>query len=541
MQPKGDGLLRRGRSDELNDLRKQIHELTARLDRCNVTGGESSVIMSEDSTPDDAKLPEAPPVVPDYSSCMNTHAVALAKLMVARDGWQYWRAACWVLLTLATSAMQVVFAVAMLASLSWGKCNATTQCKLGMACISYVNPDGSHITPTCEDCYFLAERAGALEFGAELYPHVFVTAHDINASEFCLEQLDAIAPSMEDLGISEPSFATCLYAQDAYLTMSGLEYVVVYVAMVVVALALTQEWVEWSQLRWLRRRQLPCAIVWPAGWDARAAFFWTSAWLLRVAEVTSMHMIIPITPAIMLMLLFSEGTGAASILLNGLSAVFILTVDNFVPAALLSATSLQTVSDVLSAADVRSIQEEVSLAAGSKDARGQRSLRITRDTHNAEPFGSRVMPIFHALSMAVCFASVGNVKCELFIHQLYYRLTLANNLWGGQAVRSLITALISAVKLCGPNSTTYGPGQRLREGAAVAYAAAEGFLDALLAAVLLNIMYWYCINCLYYDGANAAATFPDYVYDIFGICARGPYWNGDCIPMAQHTLLGVFW
>jgi len=60
--------------------------------------------------------------------------------------------------------------------------------------------------------------------------------------------------------------------------------------------------------------------------------------------------------------------------------------------------------------------------------------------------------------------------------------------------------------------------------------ALEMFLSTLCAAFLLNVVYWFCINVLYYNDSKAMGLFDDYVGDLFGLCARGPYWNGDCQP-----------
>ena len=109
-----------------------------------------------------------------------------------------------------------------------------------------------------------------------------------------------------------------------------------------------------------------------------------------------------------------------------LSVVFIMTVDNFVPAALLDAEALQQAADVLAAAAELSTPEDHPLVATAPDDRvslrslvAQVHLRTTRSMHNAcMQWGARATAILNAVVLNRAFYSAGTVKCELLIHTL---------------------------------------------------------------------------------------------------------------------------
>lgn len=476
-----------------------------------------------------AKVEPAPPSTPDYSSVVNVYSVALAYVVTARDRKAAAKAGVWVVLALLTSAAQIMFSMAMATSLSWGKCfGDSSGCKTGMACISYLNEDGSVLDPACEDCYFLAEQGGApLD---QLYPHRFESSVGSNqsASEFCLDQLAQLHPHLlRTRPEREPSFSSCLYVQASYLTMSSLEYVVCSVAMFVVALSLAQERSEWNQVRWVRRRCLPCA-AWPARHDLLAIFEWAAAWMMRFIECAGINMAVTVVPMCMLLLLlFTQGTDSASILLNGLSVVFVLTVDNFVPMGLLSSSELHDVVELLNTAAVRPVPG---------DAGGELSVQQLLDAHNARnDWNVIASTIFYTILLVRAFNSVGSVKCEQLIHFLYYRISITYCLWGGGLLQLAVNGLIDGLSLMAPSGCPFVPQHRQHSRKWTRLAADElvhvvmGFIDLLVAAFLLNVIYWYCINVLYYKDSKAFDLFSYYVEDLFGRCARGPPWNGACL------------
>ena len=154
--------------------------------------------------------PNSAPTDIDVSGIVNTYAVAIAKMAAARDVRTLLDALAWLVLSLAVALFKLLCAIAILTSLSWGKCINTDDCKYGMACIMYANNDGSVLDPACEDCYFLAERGGAPL--SDLYN--FTTLGGENVVELCLEQLDTIAPALSRARPDvQPSFAQCLYVQ----------------------------------------------------------------------------------------------------------------------------------------------------------------------------------------------------------------------------------------------------------------------------------------------------------------------------------------
>ena len=504
-------------------LSKRISNLTRRIEAMEDTNHALRARLKTKGA--EEASPEEPDV--DISGLVNTYAVATVKVFLAHDTRTCLEAFVWVCLALATGIFQVMLALAMSTSLSWGKCHGASDCKLGQACISFINDDGSVLAPACEDCYFLVEHGGA-SIG-DLWPNQYdgPGSEHMNASQFCLQQLDAFSPVFQKLRPEfESSFARCLYVQAAYLSMSQLEETVLFGAMFVVALACAQRWFEWSRLSWLRCRCLPCTAC-PSCRDAPAILKWSAAWVLRLLELFSMRMVIAALPMCMLLMLFAGGVDSVSILLNGVSVVFILTVDNFLPPALLNTEALQQVADVLATAATRAMPED------GPSTGGQLRVRTAYRAHmRSMLWGSRATALTQLVVLQGAFLRVGGVKCEMLIHTLYYRVAVSFGLWCNLLVRSIVNGLIAAFD-------TYARGQpNCKNDASDARVwalswgarALDSFTSTLVSAILLNVAYWYCINVLYYADSKALDLFGDYVLDVFGLCAVGPPWNGACQP-----------
>lgn len=239
-------------------------------------------------------------------------------------------------------------------------------------------------------------------------------------------------------------------------------------------------------------------------------------------------MVIAIVPMCMLLLLFTQGTDSASILLNGLSVVFVLTIDNFVPMGLLTASDLQVVVDTLNSASVRPMPG---------DAGGELSVRQSRDVHLVHNYWLVIaLTICYATLLMLAFQSSGSIKCEQLIHFLYYRISIAYCLWGGGLLRAVLGWLINGLSgLMALSGCPLMPQHRHHSITWTRLATDElvrvviGFIDLLISAFLLNVIYWYCINVLYYHDSKALDLWPYYVEDLFGLCARGPPWNGACL------------
>lgn len=519
---------------QLEGALRVVSELQAENKELNVTNKELSATVDALKT---ARLEKeaTPPEEATLSSLVSTQLVAVSKTVRAHNASTLLEAAAWVGCSFCVSTMQFLSALAMMTSLSWGQCLSVSDCKLGMACISYLNEDGSTLAPTCEDCFFLAEDGGAPI--SDLYPNIFITSQlDMNASKFCLDGLGKLSSSLSRASSRwasdayEQGFARCLYVLEAQMRMTALEYLVLVITIIVVALSAAQEWSEWSRLRWVRQRCVPCT-AWPARYDSLATFHWAAAWCLNSTEMLATHGVISIVATCMLLMIFAGGTSAPNILLNGLSSVFLLTIDNFVPTALLDADALQELTNVVAIAAQRPMPEDdaaFSFCAESM-ARGQlMNCRTTQSLHKARVlWGARAMALYYAAVLVSAFFLVANVNCERVVHLLYYRVALFYLVWGAFLVRSAVNAVIGALRFL-------QDGHHPKTFAAKVLLPAAGqttlnFFGTLLTAFVMNIFYWFCINVLYYDDPSAGDLFLDYTTDLFGACARGPPWNGACI------------
>ena len=504
-----------------------LQVLTERVEELESNMGHSATTSTE-SPGDDASDEEV-----DVSSLTNMLAIAIGKVSMANDPRSMMIACGWLAMGLTSICIEFICLVAVATSLSWGKCFGDGgSCREGMACILYQNDDGSVLDPACEDCYFLAEHKGAPE--AIRYPHVYEGAG--NASGRCLADLADADGALRRMHPDEtPSFSRCLYVQLAYAVMSNLERQVMIFAVLLVSMGIAQDWFQQHRAQMLRRQLLPCTLL-PVRnstgvRDGRAIFRWLGAYLLRLYEVFAIRMVHPVIPMGMILLLLTQGTNCAAILLNGLSITFVLAIDDLVPTLILDDQEIKGVVDHLAA------------AASRASARARADGHIDMHSFDAAVWTIKPMSIattlFFSWLTVEGFDAAGRYKCEHIVHFLYYRISLAFGLWGTVLVRAVVHVLVVAgLALRRANSSRLSlrdrqvPAIVLRGAASLALTTVSAFAETLMAAFLLNIVYWWCINVSYYEDPKALDLFGDYVWDLFGTCARGPWWNGKCLDWA---------
>jgi len=302
-----------------------------------------------------------------------------------------------------------------------------------------------------------------------------------------------------------------------------------------VSMGIAQDWFQQHRAQMLRQQLLPCTLL-PirnsAGVrDGRAIFRWLCAKFLRFYEVFAIRMVHPLIPMGMILLLVTQGTDCASILLNGLSITFVLAIDDLVPLLILDDQEIKGVVDHLAA------------AASRASARARVGGHIGMHSFAAAVWTTKPMSIattlFFSWLTVQGFDAAGRYKCENLIHFMYYRISLAFGLWGTALVRAVVHVLVVAgLALRRANSSRLSlrdrqvPAIVLRGAASLARTTVFEFVETLLAAFFLNTLYWWCINVEYYQDSKAFDLFGDYVWDLLGICARGPPWNGECIDWA---------
>ena len=461
------------------------------------------------------------------SSLMTTMAVAVCRVAQARDRRDAAPACGWLLLSLTLATFEFVCLIALGVSLSWGHCWDSSECKQGMACVRYENENGQLLRPTCEDCYFLAD--GLPSGPDEPFRHYLTSkSHRIestrvaNASALCLSQLETASQMLQREHGSEHqlTFSKCLYVEHEYSKMSHLDELVMIFAMCLVALTIAHEWTEGHKVRLLRRICLPCTLLpmLPEGISCEAVARWAASWTLVLNEVVMQEIMLPVIPFGMIFLLLTQGAAAFQIILNGLAITFVSAIDNFIPLILLSDRQQAQVTRQL-------------CRVARKGMRADRKAGVMVGRFTDHQHTNLLSTATAAVSLYVLIAGfyrVGNVNCEKLIHLVFYRGCIALGVWGATLVRALVLLLYYARSEAAKLTSKAAAYSAVR---ALVVEAVSHFAHALLAALVLNMTYWYCINVLYYADPKAEELFNDYVWsELFGVCARGPPWNAECIP-----------
>merc|ERR1712196_318946 len=133
-------------------------------------------------------------------------------------------------------------------------------------------------------------------------------------------------------------FAECLFVRVQHAKMSPLDRVVVYVVFLLVAMAMAEDTRRQQLFYQLRCVVLPLSIV-PAEVAPGGILRWLVTPLVVLNEFVSC-LCVPVVPFGVVFLMLTQGTNAASALLNGLAMGFLTKTDAYVPQIFLSPATL---------------------------------------------------------------------------------------------------------------------------------------------------------------------------------------------------------
>jgi hypothetical protein len=198
-------------------------------------------------------------------------------------------ASLWTVVACVLAIAEIVCLLSLGVAVNWPRCVTSDDCNTGQVCARLFdyclqNPsDLCPLKPTCVDCNHLA---GAANGGSgEAWQNDFITGaaeYHENATGFCAEVLSAaenahflpgawddrnhrpthadIWGSYEDETLVEeipPSFAHCLYARQAGVSMTPTDTMILYVVFALVAMEVAAETREHANAYYLRRLLLP--------------------------------------------------------------------------------------------------------------------------------------------------------------------------------------------------------------------------------------------------------------------------------------------
>ena len=456
-----------------------------------------------------------------------THAVAAA----LREGSQHEdvvTAASWVLLCFAVIFGDCMFLLALGTTNNWVSCTADIDCQFGTTCAALTERPNAF----CLDCNFLA---GPPHGVADPWAYDTMGGF-VNTSTTCNQFLEGEIDPRLFKGRSPLIFGDgCLFASLASSKMAVLDWIILIMAFLLLALKLSQDAREMSSAHSALSIMCPWEpLEWRRGSLARAA----SISLLHVIQVFFSQAVPALVPGTLLVMLLVQGSSSSDIILNGLSVSFVLELDNCVPYAFLREGSIEQ------------IKEDVS------EAITKHELMRAKDTLQYSP--SERLPHQVAVRYIAAFCSFclgfnrmseyeSGIPCEMLIYFAYYRVTITYNMWVPWLLQEIVVAVIAANDLACktrplqmPASKTAHHGaehderantQRLALGPLVSLGRWLGgvvgrFIKTLLCCLTLNALFFFCTAILQWGApVNFAIRhyFAGFVSDVFGFCAASGY------------------
>jgi len=309
---------------------------------------------------------------------------------------------------------------------------------------------------------------------------------------------------------------------------------IILLVALLVAFGVAEEYCEQLYIRRLRQIYLP--LTWrPQARTREAILRWLAVLCLVVTEFL-MSVVEPIVPFGIILLLITQGCDAASALLNGLAMGFVLQIDNLVPVIVLGPREVQRMTAELTAL--------VSKGSIEKHARGMYGFHHTVAWRSVTmvilSFGTQVIVFFNEMPYLIC---------EMLIHHLHYRATIRIGVWIVGSCHYFVEVVgriyfwETGVSVHDTRADHVLLGSKgLWYVAREVGFAAEHFSYMLLAAFTLNVTYWYSTNVLYYAMPlkdSYELYFDDFVWDLFGTCGKGYYFN-ECLDQGPPGWDGLY-
>lgn len=271
------------------DARKFAKTWMAGLKRARVL---QAVANSLKSQPDQLTSEEKARALVEQLNVIMVAQYWLSQAFRTREPYAVACASLWTVVACVLAIAEIVCLLSLGVAVNWPRCVTSDDCNTGQACARLYdyclqNPSVlCPLKPTCVDCNHLA---GAANGGSgEAWQNDFITGaaeHHENATVFCAEALSAaehahflpgawddrnhrpthpnIWGSAEDETLvgaappSTPSFAHCLYARQAGVSMTPTDTMILYVVFVLVAMEVAAETREHANAYYIRRLLLP--------------------------------------------------------------------------------------------------------------------------------------------------------------------------------------------------------------------------------------------------------------------------------------------
>ena len=515
-------------------------------------------------------------------------------------------ACLWTVVAAVLAFLEIACLLSLGVSVNWPRCVTSDDCNAGQACArlyetcAFNTSENCPFKPVCVDCNHLA---GAENGGSgEPWMNDFLpggAAYYENATVFCVED-QLLAPehahflpgawddmgqrplppdlwsSSEGEGLSgglPPSFAHCLYARKAGVSMTTTDTLILHVVFLLVAMEVAAETREHANAYHLRRLLLP----WKPLQRTAVSVCYSACRLLitllgflyskavrrlsqrpivkdpctarcahsahAVSSIRARWQVVALIPYACLALLTSQGTDATSIVLNGLTVIFVLELDNRIPQVFVSLAENDMIKDTfrdLFTAERRRLKELI-----RQDPMCRETFRTILDQYP----NPRLVTV---AASSVCYASLisgfnratgplSNISCEMLVHFYFYRIALQFGIWWtllGQICGDLSSYSFDVITTVASHYKAGRGGVVLRF---VAYAVYElaiwPFTGALVtgfcltaAYAFVNLMYWPPMTSL-----DFRMHFPGFFLDVFGLCAASgyaEYYVLDCIPLS---------
>ena len=282
---------------------------------------------------------------------INISAVLTYKVMTAKSKADVVFTSMWLVCGIFFAGVAVIALLAIGVGSQWPHCFEQT-CRAGTVCVSSPKQFGAppdyrkgvegFTTPTCQDCYFTRESRVQRQTLTNPNPNLSAPDDSVavgilygtdttTAGEFCFNKLNELGNA--SFASKEPAFARCLYVQKTFGLASKLDWFILRVVFLLVAMSMAEAQRQQQLICRLRRILLPL----PCHMPLRPKNMTTGSILRRfgILLLTINEFIIsltaPMLPFGVVFLMLTQGIEASPALLNGLAMGFVLQIDNLVP------------------------------------------------------------------------------------------------------------------------------------------------------------------------------------------------------------------
>ena len=449
---------------------------------------------------------------------VNLSAVLTYKVRTAKSKADVVFASIWLVCGIFSAGVEVAALLAIGLASQWPYCFEQKDCPSGTVCVSDESESSEQFLPTCLDCHLYVDA----DSNPRVYPQgsVFNGSHAVgmllgkdnkSMSEICLEKRDDLDPVLRFVSNQPASFDRCLYVQETLGKVFVLDWIILYVVFLLVAMSMAEDRRQQLFMCRLRRILLPLPLRPPKKTTA-SILRWLGTLLLIINEFI-ISLAAPLLPFGVIYLMLTQGADVSSALLNGLSMAFVLQIDDFVPSLFLSRQVIAEIETYLVAKAVREVAK--------KDAAGFYGY-VT-----ASPFIAVATVLMGFITQVSLFDESASVDCGSLIFLIHSHATIVFGLW---CTGALCFATETATRaIVGRQQQLRNPPDSSRaitnEGTEVGgagrvlsmlIAPARHFVYLLIAAMTLNLIVFFFIFELYFERNATMKGIEFAMHNVFG-------------------------